>query len=666
MARSPERPRGDGALTDVATGGGSLFHALLDSVRATVSGERALESVRTLARHHRVQASPGYDEAAEWLAGRLATLGLAVERETVPGDGRTRRLGSLMPQGWACSRAIARLVDGTARECLCDYDAEKLSLILRSAPARGRFPIVVRDEGAADADADLRGAVVLTRSPAHAAHRRWVVEGGAAGLLYDGRRLVPPVRDLFDDPDALSYTSFWWNETEPRGWGFVLSPRAGARLRERLHAGAPLELEVEIESRAFDTKIPLVSATIPAIGGGAPAGEILVVSHLCHPQPSANDNASGVAANLEAARVLSALAARGAWSPAARGVRFLWVPELTGTCAWLAGAGGRVTSIAAALNLDMVGEDQEQCGSTFLIERPPSFGGSFAEELLLRIRREATDWVPSYSGPGHFSMARAAEVPFAAGSDHAVLVAGGVPCPMMIQWPDRFYHSSHDTPDKCDPRSLAQAATCAATYAGFLASAGAREVEWLTEAVGRGARRRALDALDEPDASRAFARERLRGQRAFASLRRLGAGAAPVAEAARAFEEFARREGACVPECALPKHSRGTRPARPRRAEDGYLEFLWHLLPGFERLPAEARAAWSRMEHSVPGGRTTLELAWLACDGSRTLEEIAHMVWLESGAAVQPRGSATAPGLAELFERLAETGLVSLGADVVA
>jgi peptidase M28-like protein len=637
-----------------------LFEPLLTAVRGEVSGERAHESVRAIARHHRVQSSPGYDEAAAWLAARLESYGLAVERETVPADGRTRFMGWLMPQGWACARATALLVSGGARERLCDYDAEKLSLVLRSAPARGRFPVVAPEE---TPDAAVRGAVVLTRSAVHAAHRRFVVEGGAAGLLSDGRRLVPPVRDAFEDPDALSYTSFWWNESEPRGWGFVLSPRAGARLRERLRAGEALELEVEIESRAFDTQIPLVSAVIPAAGGGG--SEIVILSHLCHPQPSANDNASGAAANLEAARTLAALAARGAWRPGARAVRFLWMPEITGTCAWLAQDPRRGAQVAAALNLDMVGEDQEQCGSTLLVERPPCFQGSFAEELLLRIRRAATDWVPSYSGPGHFSMTRSAEVPYAAGSDHAVLVnAGGVPCPMLIQWPDRFYHSSHDTPDKCDPRSLALAAACAATYAGFLSAAGEREVEWLAEAVGRGARRRALDALDEEDASRAFARERMRALRALASLGRIGATEAATAAATRSFEDFARREGACVPECALPARSPGVRPARPRRSGNGPLEFLWHLLPGFDRLPPAERAAWGGIESAIPGGRTTLELAWAACDGSRTLEEIAHLVWLESGAAVKPAGAAEQPGLRELFGRLERLGMVALREEV--
>src|SRR5207249_4974649 len=158
------------------------------------------------------------------------------------------------------------------------------------------------------------------------------------------------------------------------------------------------------------------------------------------------------------------------------------------------------------------------------LEHPPCFAASFAEELLRRIRAAAQDWVTSYSGAGHFSLARLGEVPFGGGSDHAVLVdpAQGVPCPMMIQWPDRFYHSSYDTPDRCDPASLALAARSAATYAAFLAAAGPREGAWLLEAVRRGALRRSLAALEQSDPARASGAEALRGDRALASLARLG------------------------------------------------------------------------------------------------------------------------------------------------
>src|SRR6185369_8001807 len=152
---------------------------------------------------------------------------------------------------------------------------------------------------------------------------------GAAGVLTDTRRLVPPVRERHDEVSALNYTSFWWSGDEPRGWGFVVSPETGDRLRERLSLGARLELEVDIESRAFATRIPLLSGRLP----GASPQEALVISHLCHPRPSANDNASGAAANLEAARALAVLISRGELAAPARSLRFLWVPELTGSYA---------------------------------------------------------------------------------------------------------------------------------------------------------------------------------------------------------------------------------------------------------------------------------------------------------------------------------------------
>jgi aminopeptidase YwaD len=628
-----------------------MFEPLLQALRDQVSGARALAAVEAVSRFHRVQASPGYDDAASWLAGELEASGLKVALEHAPGDGIARRLGALMPEGWECSQAHATLVDGRARATLCDYARLKLSLILRSAPARGKFPIVVLEDGTEDEHyrgREVRGRIVLTRGAVQRVHQLAVVERGAAGLLFDGRRLLPPVRGPLDDPEAVAYTSFWWHAGEPRGWGFVVSPAAGARLRERLAAGSALELEVEIESRRFPTRIPLLSATLP----GASEREVLVLSHLCHPEPSANDNGSGVAAALESARALAALGARPGARPRSLGIRFLWMPELTGTHAWLAGPNppdegldaARARRTVAALNLDMVGEDQARCGSTLLIEHPPCFAGSFAGELLRRIRERAQDWVTSYSGPGHFSLTRMGEVPYGGGSDHAVLVDPlvGIPCPMLIQWPDRYYHSSHDTPDKCDPASLALAARCAATFAGFLASADAPERAWLAEAVERGSQRRRLDALDHPEPARTAEAEALRARATLASLRRLDAGAPAAAPSAAA--------GAAA-------RSRTTVPVRP----PGPLEMHRHLLAGYAALSREERERFRRFEAAFPGGTLALELAWFACDGRRTVGEIARLVWLETGgpAPVAPER------LAEFFgwtARLARSGW-SEGAD---
>ena len=639
-----------------------MYRNLLERIRAEVSGEEALASVRALAGFHRVQASPGYDAAAAWVESRLETYGYAPERETVPGDGRTRALGVLMPRGWECRRARAALIGAGSPLPLCDAEAEPLSVVLRSAPVRGTFPLVAVDDGTAARDyagVDVRGRVVLTRGAVHRVHELAVIQRGAAGLLAYGRRLFPPVRREEDDDDALPYTSFWWGPDMSRGWGFVVSPREGRALRARLSAGERLSLDAEIESREFDTRIPLLSATLP----GSTDGEILLLAHLCHPQPSANDNASGAAALLETARVLGRLAADRRWRPGARGVRMLWMPELTGTCAWLALDRGRALHVSAALNLDMVGEDQAACGSTLLVEDPPCFAATFAEALLRGIRRDAQDWITSYAGPGHFSLARLGEVPFGGGSDHAVLVdpSIGIPCPMLIQWPDRYYHSSHDTPDRCDPASLALAVRCAATYAAHLSALDHTGARALLGQVALDARQRVLGAAARVDAARAVVAARLAGRAAITSVARVLDEPARVAAAAAMFDDFCAREAAGM---ALPApgglRAEGSPEAGcPRRAAAGPLDFHLHLWPGWSDLDADARECLRAVIDALPGGRATLDVAWAACDGRRTLGEIAALVEIETGAAVP--AAAPAPGGVtwhEVFRWLERMGLV--------
>jgi hypothetical protein len=640
-----------------------MYRPWLERVRAEASGTRALESVHAIARFHRVQASPGYDDAAAWVGRQLETAGLEPEWAYVPADGRSRALGILMPRGWTCGHARAHLVAGTRREPLCDAAAEPLSVILRSAPVKGSFPIVRIDDGTEPRHyegIDVRGRVVLTAGPVHRVHDLAVIERGAAGLLSFGRRLFPPVRSAADDADALPYTSVWWGPAMPRGWGFVVSPAAGERLAARLSAGETLALEADIESSEFDTTIPLLSASIP----GETDREVLIVSHLCHPQPSANDNASGAAALLETARVLSRLRKTGAWKPGALGVRFLWMPELSGTCAWLALDRHRAGRVAAALNLDMVGEDQAKCGSTLLIEDPPCFSASFAEPLLQAIRHDAQDWIMSFSGAGHYSLARMARVPYSGGSDHAVLTDPmvGIPCPMLIQWPDRYYHSSHDTPDKCDPESLALAVRCAATYAATLSSLDSAGARGLLDLVGRDARRRVIDATDHPGAGRSLAAARLGGRTAIQSVSRVLDEPARVAAALALFDEFCRREagGAAADPVAPGLRAEASPAARcPRRTLAGPLEFMTHLWPGQEDMSPESRRGFLALIDALPGGRSTLDLAWAACDGRRSLEEIAALVELETGFAVPVTAVGEGPDWEKVFGQLETVGLVS-------
>jgi aminopeptidase YwaD len=463
------------------------FHRIFQRIWQICSGEAAWQTVADLSRFHRIQASPGHRRAASMLHRQLASAGLAAEILSYPADERTRFWAYPSFQEWDCQQASLELIAPVEQAgTLADFRACPISLIQRSTPFEGEVEVLLLEDGEEDGDyegRDVAGKVVLTRGDLRRVWQLAVQERGAVGILFDGMRVVPPVRPEGDLADVRQYTSFWWQPGDTHCFGFVLTPRQGRSLRRLLGASQePVRVRAHVASALYDGGLEVVSAVIP----GESTEEIVVVAHLCHPRPSANDNASGAAAALEAACTLQALIQE-APLRLQRTIRFLWLPELTGSMAYLASREEDLEQLVAGLNLDMVGEDQEQTGSSWLIERPPDAAASFAPDLLTWLRDEMpslkgmVDVSASHTHLGAYPLYRQAEVPFSGGSDHLALSdpTVGVPTPMIIQWPDRFYHTSADTPDRTDAHSLARAGALAAAYACWLATAGVEETRWL-------------------------------------------------------------------------------------------------------------------------------------------------------------------------------------------
>ena len=117
-----------------------MFDRWLDAVRRATSGTRAFDDVVAISRFHRIQSTSGYDEAASWLCAALRTAGYTPERIEVPADGTQRALGFPLPEGWRCRHAIATLHDAHGATPLADFSKAPLSIVQRSASARGRWP----------------------------------------------------------------------------------------------------------------------------------------------------------------------------------------------------------------------------------------------------------------------------------------------------------------------------------------------------------------------------------------------------------------------------------------------------------------------------------------------------------------------------------------------
>jgi hypothetical protein len=518
---------------------------------------------------------------------------------------------------------------------------------------------------------DVAGKLVLTHGHLRRVWELAVEQRGAIGIIYDGMRAVPSVRPEGDLTDVCQYTSFWWLPGDMRCFGFVLTQRQGQALRRLLaEAEEPVRVRAKVDSRLYDGLMEVVSAAIP----GKQDEEVVVVAHLCHPIPSANDNASGAAAALEAARTLQALVSSGRLPAPKRTIRFLWLPEMTGSLAYLAGREAELDRMVAGVNLDMVGEDQNQTGSSWLIERPPDAAASFAPDLLARLRDEfpkikgMTGVSPSHTGFGAYPLYRQAEVPFSGGSDHFVFSdpTVGVPMPMIIQWPDRFYHTAADTPDRTDPQSLARSATLAAAYAHWLASAGNEDSLWLGYEMLARFKRRVVDtaqtavteAQDQADGAtlartiidldRRLAYLLDRQKAALATLERLAPSDCLVDEFQIEAEEVVRRElawargGVDLHAAALGLDRLPIIPPRetsdeeqqaaalvPVRKALGPIPLQQHL----PRLDEDDRQVWGQLLKGRQGWGhhtlTSLALYWV--DGTRSLLDIADLVELEIG-----------------------------------
>ncbi len=461
----------------------------------------------------------------------------------------------------------------------------------------------------------------------------------------------------------------------------MLTPRQGRQLR----ASVPVQVRAHVVSTFYDGAFEVVTAFIP----GETDEEVVIVSHLCHPQPSANDNASGGAANIEIAATLRRLINDGQLPPPQRGLRFLWMPEMTGMYAYLATFEERLPRMIAGVNLDMVGQDQARCNSTFTIERPPEAMSSFAPVLMKRLWDMMLDGLPPVTPAAQSSTVRHAVSPFTGGSDHYILSdpTVGVPTPMLIQWPDRFYHTSADTLDKVDPVMLGRIGSLAAAYAYVVATAGEREVTWLGhEIVTRRERRLARlaqDAISQAlsaesaeaigrlarDLQRGVAHRVDRDEAALQSLLRLWPDAGPLtADLARCIQAAAGRElqraEAVFLRCAgllgaesLPKSVGEAAPWRekagrlaPERTYRGPLAFrglLAHASPevkdGLWRQSRELGKAWG----------TAQSLAEYWADGRLSIAEIVDRVEQETSKHFGPE-------LLGYFELLAEHGLVVL------
>jgi len=469
-----------------------LSHDQMRAIVSEASGDRAMHHVLELVPYPRIRPISEYQghfRESEVMAGFAREYGFStVEIESFPAPNRS----------WAPTMGELWMI--TAEETKKLYDIHDVAVSVAANSANGDQTAELVDVGlgtrASDYDGkDVKGKIAIG-SGGVAQIFTLASQRGAVGAV--GYSTLYPDRGV----DVIPSSSIAVNA---QGFGWAVSPRMGHELVAKLARGEKVSLRSVIKAETLPGELETVHATIA--GDPSSRSDVMISGHLFegYLKQGANDDNSGCALTLEVGRAYIKLVAEGKLPKPKRTIHFLWVPEISGTNAWLAAHPDIEKRLVADLNFDMEGIRLSQSRSYWILQRTPDTFPSFLNDIgqsmmefvsevtRERIRYRANGYAPvlPVQSPNGSDDAFYIKIDKHYGSsDHVTYMQHGVPSVMFITWPDNWYHSSQDTPDKQDATQYKRAAVVAVGAAAVLATGGDEmAARVVSENLARGAER---------------------------------------------------------------------------------------------------------------------------------------------------------------------------------
>lgn len=482
-----------------------MYQHLLKPIAREFSGKRAWLDVSCLWQFRNTVVTPGLRLACQYCVRRFKENGISdVRMISYPADGKTRfGYHGPIPLEWEPRSATLSIVQPKeeARR-LTSFEEEPLSLACRSAatPRGGvRAQVVIVKDGTRPEHyqgLNVKGKIVMTDRQANAIALH-AAKAGAIGIISDtferprmpGQE--PPVRENFDGPDAVQWSCLSGSPETKHLFGFVLSPRIGARLRRLIETSAkPVIVHAEVDARSYPGHSDVVDGAVR----GTDEGELWALAHIS--EPGAYDNASGVAVSLEIARTLQALIRKRILPRPRRTIRFLFSTEVTGFLPYIEQRKKAWPRVLAGLCIDSVGVDMGKIGGEFIIYRAPESAPSFMEYLAAEVAEAVHNMRHDYFGENNYSLWPWRLAPYWGNDAFITDAYFDIPTPQLSCWPYRYYHTSCDLPEFILPDNLARTGVMCATLLYFLATAGERQAAWLAALTAAKAKTRIADELN--------------------------------------------------------------------------------------------------------------------------------------------------------------------------
>jgi hypothetical protein len=442
-------------------------------IQAELRPEEAMDYMRRVYSTDRWFNFEKFGETAQYLEGAMRQIGLQqAEVVKAPADGVAQVGFWTMPMAWDVSEGRLEIVDPPVpaeSRVLADYQEVPTSVCEWSGPtpAGGITAEVVEVPelpAAKIAQMDLRGKIALT--DANPQDLKWaLVKSGAAAV----------VNGYSEEPSLLDARQ-WINAWGDNGWAFTktstplpclsITTKDAARVRRLIAEYGSVRMKATVDSRLYAGDYPYTTAVIP----GSTSEEVLALGHTG--EEGAGDNASGVAALMEGMATLNRLISSGQLPQPRRSIRILTMPEMYDSMHYIASNPERIKRTVAAICLDTPAGQYDLAGSIYTFYMNPDVASSYTDAFILKV---ADDYFSKIDRPWHWHV-------FGTGTD-SYLGEPTINVPTVWAYSGNDvntpHHSSADTPDRVDARSLRDLSIVTASYLYYLANAEEPEALWL-------------------------------------------------------------------------------------------------------------------------------------------------------------------------------------------
>ncbi len=462
-------PLGIFLLTTCSKKNTSPHHPIIEPYFTMIDQEfdesQALQTVAYVEQFFRVVGNEGFNKSIFYVEKELQSAGFINEDVAEEDDRLTYRIEErpLERQTWEPVGASLSLEDGTE---ILNFETNRNMIAINSYSTGNpeTYEVVYVGSGRElNFDQDIKGKVVFGETSVRYLFNEAVLKRGAAGVL---AYRMPSYTNPEVNQTSIQFSGITLDE-QSRSFGILLSYAAKEALLKSIENGDD-QITVDITTNIYPSTELTVVAELK--GSTHPDDRFVFSAHV--QEPGANDNASGVGALTEVALTSARLFADGKINPE-RTITYLFGDEIISTRRFIEEDSVRAETIKWGMSLDMVGEDTEKTGGSFLIEKMPDPGA-----IWVRGNEKHTEWggrilskedmMPHYFND--FVLNRFIEQgqakdwtvnvnPYEGGSDHVPFLRNDIPGLLLWHFTDQFYHTDNDRIDKVSPQTLKNVGT---------------------------------------------------------------------------------------------------------------------------------------------------------------------------------------------------------------